>query len=107
MTGPILLRFAFKEEMEENTTELKINNTRTQVSREQITVSEAGRRGGKATLRNQGPDFFKNIGKRGGKRTAKLYGHLMRERGKRGGRPKRPAVSKLIQCSDDKSWHDG
>jgi general stress protein YciG len=78
--------------MEEETTELEINNSQAPAREGQITVSEAGRLGGNATLRNQGADFFKDIGRKGGKRTAKLYGHLMREYGQRGGRPKRPAL---------------
>ena len=82
--------------MEEETTALEINKATIPANKGQITVSEAGRRGGKATLENQGQGFFKSIGKKGGKQTAKLYGHLMRERGKRGGRPKRPALDKSI-----------
>jgi general stress protein YciG len=58
----------------------------------QITVAEAGQRGGMTTLRNRGPAFFKDIGRRGGKRTAELYGSLLREFGRQGGRPKRPAL---------------
>lgn len=55
-----------------------------------ISVQEAGRRGGRATLENQGADFFKRIGTKGGRRTAELYGELLREFGRRGGRPRRP-----------------
>jgi len=63
------------------------------IEREEITVAEAGRRGGRATLENQGRDFFKRIGKIGGKRTAQLYGYLLKEFGKKGGRPRRPTLS--------------
>ena len=80
--------------MEEETTPLKEDMASVTASKGQVTVSEAGRRGGKATLRNKGRGFFKSIGRRGGKQTAKLYGHLMREYGKLGGRPKRLALSK-------------
>lgn len=59
----------------------------------QITVREAGARGGRATLENQGIDFFKRIGHRGGKRTAQLYRELLKEFGKKGGRPRRPTLN--------------
>lgn len=77
---------------EKETSRLKITNVRETVDKRQISVSEAGRLGGNATLRNQGTDFFREIGRRGGKRTSRLYGQLMREHGKRGGRPRRPAL---------------
>jgi len=84
------------EEMEKETTRLKANNALALAHKGQTTVSEAGRRGGNATLRNQGRDFFRNIGKRGGDRTAELYGQLMKEFGKCGGRPKRPSLEKSM-----------
>lgn len=59
----------------------------------EISVREAGRRGGRATLENQGRDFFSQIGKKGGERTAELYRDLLRQFGQRGGRPKRPALN--------------
>lgn len=58
----------------------------------QITVREAGARGGRATLESQGVNFFKRIGKKGGERTAVLYRELLSEFGKRGGRPRRPTL---------------
>lgn len=57
-----------------------------------ITVQEAGRRGGRATLDRQGLGFFSKIGKKGGQRTRELYGKLVRDFGKKGGRPRRPAL---------------
>lgn len=57
-----------------------------------ISVREAGRRGGRATVENQGMGFFKKIGKKGGQRTAKLYANLLKEFGRKGGRPRRPAL---------------
>jgi len=57
-----------------------------------VTVQEAGRLGGRATLDNQGAEFFKRIGKKGGQRTKELYGDLLAEFGKRGGRPPRPGL---------------
>jgi len=61
-----------------------------------ITVRQAGARGGRATLQNQGADFFKRIGKKGGKRTAELYRELLSEFGKKGGRPRRPALNESL-----------
>jgi len=60
---------------------------------EGISVKEAGRRGGRATLENQGADFFKRIGAKGGKRTAELYRELLTEFGRKGGRPLRPHLN--------------
>ena len=57
-----------------------------------ITVRDAGRRGGRTTLEKHGAEFFKKIGKIGGERTAQLHCDLMREYGKKGGRPRRPAL---------------
>ncbi len=61
--------------------------------KEQITVAEAGRRGGKSTLERRGIEFFRQIGVKGGKRTSELYRELLSEFGKRGGRPRRPALN--------------
>jgi general stress protein YciG len=65
-----------------------------------ITVAEAGRRGGQSTLKNQGVEFFQKIGKKGGKRTAQLYRELLAEFGKRGGRPRRPALDDVMREED-------
>ncbi|MBI2859081.1 MAG: stress-induced protein, KGG, repeat-containing protein [Chloroflexi bacterium] len=54
----------------------------------QVSVVEAGRRGGQATLGKKGIDFFRTIGRKGGKRTAKLHADLLREFGRKGGRPR-------------------
>jgi general stress protein YciG len=62
------------------------------IDKEGITVAEAGRRGGRATLENQGPDFFKKIGRKGGRRTAEMYREVLAEFGRKGGRPRRPAL---------------
>jgi general stress protein YciG len=59
---------------------------------EAISVYEAGRRGGHATLEKHGTEFFKEIGARGGQRTKQLYGHLLSEFGRKGGRPRRPSL---------------
>jgi hypothetical protein len=60
--------------------------------KEEITVAEAGRRGGTATRDRHGIGFYRRIGAKGGESTKKLYGHLFSELGKRGGRPKRPTL---------------
>jgi len=65
-------------------------------TKEQLTVAEAGRRGGRATLENQGVDFFRRIGAKGGKRTKELYADLLKEFGKRGGRPRRPMLGQNL-----------
>jgi general stress protein YciG len=71
-------------------------------SRKQMTVQEAGRRGGQATLQNQGVKHFKEIGHKGGKRTATLYRNLLSEFGKKGGRPRRPALDESMGEEDQR-----
>ena len=61
-----------------------------------ISVREAGARGGRATLENQGVDFFRRIGAKGGKRTKEFYADLLKEFGKRGGRPRRPMLGQNL-----------
>ena len=58
-----------------------------------ITVQEAGRRGGESTFQRRGTDFFRKIGRKGGQRTAELYKELLKEFGKKGGRPRRPSLT--------------
>jgi len=62
------------------------------VEKEEITVAEAGRRGGQSTLEHRGVEFFREIGAKGGRKTAELYHDLLAEFGKRGGRPRRPSL---------------
>lgn len=62
-------------------------------NKESITVAEAGRRGGQSTLEHRGIEFFREIGAKGGRKTAELYRELLNEFGKRGGRPRRPALN--------------
>ena len=59
----------------------------------QITVREAGRRGGIATRDRRGVEFLREIAKKGGEVTKTRYGHLFSEFGKRGGRPRRPSLN--------------
>lgn len=63
---------------------------------DEISVREAGRRGGRATVESQETDFFKRIGRKGGKRTAELYADLLKEFGRRGGRPRRPPLHEHV-----------
>jgi hypothetical protein len=63
----------------------------------QISVAEAGRRGGRATLERHGVGFYQEIGRRGGQRTKELYGELLKELGKKGGRPRRPFLDDMRQ----------
>lgn len=57
---------------------------------------EAGRRGGRRTLERHGRDHFRAIGKKGGERTKELYAELLREFGRRGGRPQRPDLDEAM-----------
>jgi len=61
-------------------------------NKESITVAEAGRRGGQSTLEHRGIEFFREIGAKGGRKTAELYAGLLKEFGKKGGRPRRPTL---------------
>jgi general stress protein YciG len=67
------------------------------MSKRRITVAEAGRRGGHATLQNQGLEHFKKIGRKGGKHTAQLYRNRLSEFGTRGGRPRRPNLQQSTE----------
>jgi general stress protein YciG len=70
--------------------ENKEKSQQTEVSGE-ITVREAGRRGGCSTRdRYQGTGFYRRIGAKGGRATATRWRHLLSEFGRRGGRPRRP-----------------
>lgn len=66
----------------------------------QITVREAGARGGRTTLENQGAEFFRRIGRKGGERTATLYREMLSEFGRKGGRPRRPALNQSVGEKD-------
>lgn len=59
----------------------------------EITVREAGRRGGHGTLQRKGVSFFKEIGEKGGMRTKELYAELLSEFGRKGGRPRQPTLT--------------
>lgn len=60
----------------------------------EISVREAGRRGGEVTkTRYAGTDFYRRIGAIGGEVTKSRWGHLFAEFGRRGGRPRRLALN--------------
>lgn len=80
--------------MEEETNAPEIKKAVMPASKGQITVAEAGRRGGQSTLEHRGTEFYREIGRKGGKRTAELYGDLLKDFGRRGGRPRRPVLGK-------------
>lgn len=71
---------------------------------EVMNVREAGRKGGNSTLKRWGLDFFRKIGSKGGKRTARLYKDLLKDWGRQGGRPRRPA---LIDTSGEENLIKG
>ena len=73
------------------------SNEGEKVEKSDVSVSEAGRKGGQSTLRNRGSDHFREIGRKGGKRTAELYRDLLSEFGKRGGRPRRPSLNEAME----------
>lgn len=73
--------------------------------KEQITVAEAGRRGGTATRDRHGVEFLRKIAQKGGKVTATRYRDLLSEFGKRGGRPRRPSLAE--QPGEEHSEKEG
>jgi len=75
-----------------NTADNELANPNDPEIRNEMTTRQAGRLGGQATLQKHGRCFFREIGRRGGQKTASLYSELLRERGWKGGRPKRPVL---------------
>jgi general stress protein YciG len=64
---------------------------------EELTVREAGRRGGLAVLRNYGREFFVEVGKKGQKAMRQKYGKDMASKwGKKGGRPRKPNLREIM-----------
>ncbi len=63
---------------------------------DELTVKQAGAKGGRSTLERHGREFFQKIGKKGGKQTARLYRDLLSEFGKKGGRPRRPTLDEYM-----------
>jgi general stress protein YciG len=60
----------------------------------EISVREAGRRGGNSTLQRRGIEYYRLIGRKGGKKTAELYKEVLKHFGSMGGRPRRPSVTR-------------
>jgi general stress protein YciG len=59
-----------------------------------LTVREAGRRGGRATKLRHGPEFYETIGRNGGTATKTLYGPQFFQRiGRKGGHRLRQLVA--------------
>jgi general stress protein YciG len=69
------------------------SNNATGREKEQLTVTQAGQRGGCATRDRHGVEFLRKIAQKGGRTTATRYHNLLSEFGKRGGRPRRPALN--------------
>jgi len=59
-------------------------------------VRDAGARGGRATLERHGVEFYRAIGRKGGHHTRELYAALLRDYGRRGGRPRRPLLDQNV-----------
>jgi len=67
-----------------------------------MTVKQAGHKGGERTAETHGHEFFEDIGKKGGQRTAETHGHAFYEEiGHKGGEIGGPKggekVRKLIE----------
>lgn len=55
-------------------------------SKGDISVSEAGHKGGEKTAKTHGHEFYEEIGKKGGERTSETHGHdFYEEIGHKGG----------------------
>lgn len=62
--------------------------------KEEMTVREAGRRGGEKTAETHGHEFYEEIGRKGGETTKEEYGpEFYKEIGKKGGE----TVRRLIE----------
>ena len=61
-----------------------------------LTVVQAGRKGGRSTLRKKGRDFYVHIGKMGQLAMRKKYPNMARNWGKLGGRPKKPTLAEIM-----------
>lgn len=58
-----------------------------------MTVSEAGKRGGKKTAETHGHEFYEEIGKKGGETTSEKYGTpFYEEIGQKGGQKVRQLI---------------
>lgn len=69
---------------------------------EEVSVREAGRKGGITTRDRYGSQFYRRIGCKGGESTRKRYASLLKEFGRLGGRRKRPSISTNMGEEDHK-----
>jgi general stress protein YciG len=61
----------------------------------EISVREAGRRGGNSTKKKYGGEFYQSIGKKGGETTKQRHGHEHYERiGRKGGETMKKLIAK-------------
>lgn len=68
-----------------------------------MTVSEAGRRGGKRTSQTHGHDFYEAIGKKGGETTSEKYGTpFYEEIGHKGGQRVRELIEEGKKATGEK-----
>lgn len=61
-----------------------------------LTVVQAGRKGGRSTLRKRGRAFYVHIGRIGQLATRKKHPGMARIWGKMGGRPKKPTLHEIM-----------
>ena len=67
--------------------------------RKEMTVSEAGRKGGETVAKEYGHEHFEEIGHKGGETVAKKYGHEhFEEIGRKGGETVRELIEKGKQA---------
>lgn len=64
--------------------------------KEELTVRQAGRRGGLAVLKNRGRQFFIEIGTKGQVVMRQKYPNMASEWGKLGGRPKKLPLGQIV-----------
>lgn len=64
--------------------------------RQELTVREAGHRGGLAVLRNRGRQFFIEIGMKGQVIMRQKYPNMASKWGKLGGRPKKLTLEQIV-----------
>lgn len=65
----------------------------------ELSVRQAGRRGGLALLQRRGRQFFREIGCKGQAALRTKYPGMAHEWGKRGGRPRKPALKNMGEGS--------
>ncbi|HZX45481.1 MAG TPA: general stress protein [Candidatus Nanoarchaeia archaeon] len=67
-------------------------------SKGDISVRDAGKKGGQETSRTHGKEFYQEIGKKGGQETSKTHGReFYQDIGRKGGERGGPRVRELIR----------